>query len=297
MSQVTHVVPAAGLVYRETESGENVLDVRNYLATPARQASTLRQSVHRPWPPPEDRPWVQGQTWDDLLFAHWRLDEDVLRSVVPPQLPIDTFDGAAWLGITPFRISGFRIRGTLPVPRLSTFLELNVRTYVTLEEKPGIYFFSLDCESPIAVEAARRTYRLPYYRARMSARRDGQWIRYSSTRKESGERPFVFEGRYRATGSVEQPVAGSLEHFLTERYCLYTLDERQDVRRADIHHPPWPLQPAEAEIELNTMAPEGIELPDEEPLCHFARRQDVVAWALEPVAAPASTTRGGGADA
>jgi uncharacterized protein len=146
------------------------MSVFEYLQTPARQASTLEETAHRPWPVPPGY-WVQGQTWDHLLFAHWRVDEEQLRAIVPPQLPIDTFDGSAWLGVTPFRVSGLRVRGTLPVPVLSTFLELNTRTYVTLDGKPGIYFFSLDCESQLAVEAARRTYRLPYYRARMSATR------------------------------------------------------------------------------------------------------------------------------
>ena len=229
------------------------------------------------------RTWIQGQTWDNLLFAHWRVDEGALRELVPPQLPVDTFGGSAWLGITPFRVSGFRLRGTLPVPRLSTFLELNVRTYVTLEGNPGIYFFSLDCESPFAVEAARRTYRLPYYRARMSASEHGGWIDFSSARREAASRPHEFAGRYRPSGDVTQPEVGTLEHFLTERYCLYTLDERQDVARANIHHPPWPLQPAQAEMELNTMPPDGIELTDDGPLFHYAERQDVVIWSLERV--------------
>ncbi len=254
----------------------------DYLDTPGRQARTLEETDHRPWPVP-DRPWVQGQTWDDLLFAHWRIPEEQLREVVPPQLAIDTFDGSGWLGITPFRLTNFRLRGTLPLPYFSSFLELNVRTYVTVEDKPGIYFFSLDCESPVVVEAARRTYRLPYYRARMRATDRGGWIWYRSARRDERHRPFVFEAKYRAAGDVSPPESGSLEDFLTERYCLYTLDERQDVRRAEIHHPPWPLQEAEAEIELNTMPPDEIELPEEEPLFHFARRQDVVVWPLEPV--------------
>ena len=262
--------------------------VFDYLQTPARQASTLDETAHRPWPVPTS-PWIQGQTWDHLLFAHWRVDEEQLRALVPPQLPIDTFDGSAWLGVTPFKVSGLRVRGTLPVPVLSTFLELNTRTYVKLDDKPGIYFFSLDCESPIAVEAARRTYRLPYYRARMSAERRGDWVEYSSSRSEGASTPHVFRGRYRPTGVSSPPQHGTLEHFLTERYCLYTLDERQDVARADIHHPPWPLQPAEAEIAENTMAPEGLELPDDEPLCHYSERQDVVIWPLARVQGAAAS--------
>ena len=259
-----------------------------YISTPARQASTLQERDHRPWPVPP-RAWIQGQTWDGLLFMHWRLPREVLAEVVPPQLRVDTFDGTGWLGITPFRVSGFRLRGTLPVPVLSSFLETNVRTYVTLEDKPGIYFFSLDAESPLAVEAARRTYRLPYYRARMSASRRGDWIDYRTARRE-GSSTHELNLSYRPTGPSAPPLANTLEHFLTERYCLYTVDERQDVQRADIHHPPWPLQPAEADVRKNTMPPPGIELPDDPPLLHYSQRQDVVIWPLESVQADAASS-------
>ena len=255
--------------------------LRDYVETPARQAATLQETAHRPWPVPPS-PWIQGQTWDNLLFMHWRVPGDTLRDIVPPQLPVDEFDGSSWLGITPFRVSGFRLRGTFPVPVLSSFLETNVRTYVTVDDKPGIYFFSLDAESPLAVEAARRTYRLPYYRARMSATRRGEWIDYRTARRE-GRGTHELDASYRPTGPASPPEPGTLEHFLTERYCLYTLDERQDVQRADIHHPPWPLRPAEAEVRKNTMPPPGIELPDDEPLLHYAERQDVVIWPLVAV--------------
>ena len=255
----------------------------------ARQAASLRRVDHRPWPVPSGR-WLQAQTWENLLFAHWRLPDAAVRKLVPTGLHLNTFDGSAWLGVTPFRVSGLRLRGMLPMPRLSTFLELNVRTYVTYGGKPGIFFFSLDAESALAVEAARRLYKLPYFRALMSARRLGPTVEFSSARREGPARPFVFQARYRPAGLVSEAQPGSLEYFLTERYCLYTLDERQDVARANIHHPPWPLQPAEAKIEANTMPPATVELPDEEPLLHFAGRQDVVIWALERVQEAAASS-------
>jgi uncharacterized protein len=236
-----------------------------------RQAAALEESAHRPWPLPE-RSWLQGQTWERLLFAHWRVDEDALRAHVPEELALETFDGSAWLAITPFRLSGLRLRGTLPLPRLSSFPELNVRTYVRRGDRPGIWFFSLDAASRWAVTAARRTYRLPYHLARMRVAARGGWVEYSSARTG-----HVFEGRYRATGAVFRAEPGTLEHFLTERYCLWTYGPA----RAEIHHPPWPLQRAEAELEVNTMAPSGIELAGD-PLCHYAERQDVVIWSLEP---------------
>jgi uncharacterized protein YqjF (DUF2071 family) len=245
-----------------------------------RQARSLERLEHRPWPPPR-RGWVMGQTWEDLLFAHWRVPLEAVRAHVPAELEVELRDGSAWIAITPFRLTGLRARGTLPLPRVSSFLEVNVRTYVRAADgKPGIWFFSLDASSRLAVEAARRTYKLPYFHARMSATRRGEWIEYECARIE--ERGRVFSGRYRPVGAVFNAEPDSLEWFLTERYCLYTTDERGVVHRAEIHHEPWPLQAAEAEIELTTLSP--IEL-DGAPLCHFSRRQDVVVWPLEPVAA------------
>jgi uncharacterized protein len=230
---------------------------------------------HRPWPLPA-RSWIQGQTWDDLLFAHWRVPGEALRAHVPEELALDSFDGAHWLGITPFRVTGLRLRATFPVPGLSSFAELNVRTYVTYQDKPGIWFFSLDAASRLAVEAARRTYALPYHHAAMRAHSLGEAVDYSSARRGDGH---SFEGRYRPSGPAAPPQAGTLEHFLTERYCLYTTRD-SELLRAEIHHPPWPLQPAEAEIRENTMPPPGIEL-EGGPLLHFSERQDVVIWGLE----------------
>jgi hypothetical protein len=252
-----------------------------YIEAPARQAASLRETGHRPWPAP-DESWLQGQTWEELLFAHWQVDPDQLRRHLPRDLEPDTYDGAAWLGITPFRVAALRLRGTLPLPLVSTFLELNVRTYVTVDDKPGIWFFSLDAASPLAVRGARRGYRLPYHDARMEASHRGGWIEYSSSRATAG-RPYVFEGRYRAAGNDFHAQPGSLEHFLTERYCLYTVENEQ-LARAEIHHPPWPLRSAQAEIHLNTMAPDGVDLPDEAPLAHFAECQDVVIWPLRRLA-------------
>ena len=246
----------------------------------ARQRASLERTEHRPWPVPA-RAWVQGQTWERLLFAHWRVPEESLRPLVPAELPLDTYDGSAWLAVTPFRVTGFRLHGLPPLPVLSTFLEVNVRTYVTVAGKPGIYFFSLDAESLLAVEGARRTYKLPYFHARMSAAdRDG-WFEYASDRRDSARR-FAFRGRYRAGGEPQEPQPTSLEHFLTERYCLYVVGERREVLRADIHHPPWPLQRAEAEIDENSMPPTGIDVSGDAPLLHYSERQDVVIWALAP---------------
>ncbi len=206
---------------------------------------------------------------------------DQLREHVPNGLTIDEHDGSGWVGITPFTMNAVRLRGTLPLPLrgASTFLELNVRTYVTAEEKPGIWFFSLDASTPWIVEAARRTFYLPYFRARMSAEKHGDWIAYECVRASEPGR--AFSARYRPIGEVFQAEPGTFEHFLTERYCLYSLGRGGRLSRAEIHHTPWDLQEAEAEIDLNTIS--AVELPDDEPLCHFSRRCDVVTWSLEPL--------------
>lgn len=254
-------------------------DPRELIEAPARQAAALAETGHRPWPLP-GRAWVQGQTWETLLFAHWRVDEAALRPKLPAGLELDAFDGSAWLGITPFRVTGLRLRGLPPLPFVSTFLELNVRTCVSVEDKPGIWFFSLDAESQLAVEAARRAYRLPYHRARMSAAPSGGWLDYESSRADGSGK--AFRGRYRSLGDVFNAEPGSLEWFLAERYCLYAEGDDGRLQRAEIHHGPWPLQRAEATIELNTMPPERVEL-EGEPLLHFAQRQDTVIWPLEPL--------------
>ena len=252
--------------------------ITDFLTTPARQAAVESEAGHRPWPIP-DRPWVMAQTWDDLLFAHWRVPAESIARLVPQGLEVDQHGGSAWLGMTPFVLTGFRLRGTVPLPGVSTFPELNVRTYVTAEDKPGIWFFSLDAASRLAVEGARRTYKLPYFHARMSAVHRGGYVEYSSDRLDGSGRSF--EARYRPVGEVFNAEAGSLEWFLTERYCLYAVD-RGRLHRADIHHPPWPLQEADAEIRSNTMAPHEVPL-ESAPLCHFARRQDVLIWSLNPL--------------
>jgi len=222
-----------------------------------------------------------GQTWLDLLFAHWRIPEQELRTAVPPTLPIDTYDGSAWLGVTPFRVVGARPRGIPPLPYLSTFLEVNVRTYVTLGGRPGIYFLSLDATKAPAVFGARRAYRLPYFRARARVRSAAGTTRYR-TRRVAGDGPSAeLDVEYAEAGPPSEPRPGSLEHFLTERYCLYTHDSRGVPLRGEIHHPPWQLRRASGRVHLNTMASAmSIDLPREAPLLHLAKRQDVLVWPL-----------------
>jgi len=240
--------------------------------------SNEEELAHRPWPLPVGS-WVMAQSWHDLLFAHWPIEAAQLRPHIPPQLAIDTFEGAAWLGVVPFRMSGVRLRGTPALPWLSAFPELNVRTYVVAEDKPGVWFFSLDAKNPVAVAIARAWFHLPYFRARMSCEVKDGWIEYRSERTHRGARSGVLNGRYRATGAAFRAQPGSLEHFLTERYCLYAVDGSGGVFRGEIHHVPWPLQNAEAELSMNTTAEAaGLQLPAGKPLIHFSKDQHVVVW-------------------
>jgi hypothetical protein len=223
--------------------------------------------------------------WHDLLFAHWPVPAADLQRALPAGLQLDRFNGTAWLGVVPFRMTGVRPRWIRALPWFSAFAELNVRTYVRVGGKPGVYFFSLDAANGLAVEVARRWYHLPYFRARMECRDHGGHIAYFSRRTHRGAPPAEFLATYWPTGEVFQPVRGTLEYFLTERYCLYTTGAGSKVCRAEIHHAPWPLQPAAARIQANSMAAaHGFRLPDVSPVLYFARRLDVVAWRLKPIA-------------
>lgn len=224
-----------------------------------------------------------GQTWNRLLFAHWRVDATALRALVPSPLELDLYAGEAWIGVTPFLITGVRGRGTPPLPWLSRFPELNVRTYVSFAGKAGIYFFSLDAARKAAVAAARRGYRLPYFHARMRVDSRKQEVNYRSTRVDRAGPPAELRATYRPTGPQLEVREGSIERWLAERYCVYVVTEGHRVLRGNIHHRPWPLQPASAEFEVNTMAaPLGLEL-DRAPLLHYSARQDTLIWRLEQV--------------
>jgi uncharacterized protein YqjF (DUF2071 family) len=250
------------------------------LAAVRRQRASLARTDHRPFPLPRG-PWVMGQSWIDLLFAHWAVPEAALRPAVPARIPIDTFQGSAWIAITPFEVVGAHPRAVPPLPWLSGFPELNVRTYSTIDGCPGIWFFSLDAARGAAAAAARLTYQLPYRHAEMAIARAGSRIDYRSHARSA---PAVLRATYEPVGPATHPAPGTLEYFLTERYCLYTVDRHHRLRRADIHHPPWPLQPARGCLAENTMTePLGIRLPDREPLLHYAARQDVLVWPLARV--------------
>ncbi len=233
---------------------------------------------HRPYPPPE-RSWVMAQRWHDLLFAHWPVAPDAIRGDLPAGLELDTFDGQAWVGVVPFRMSGIRVRGTPALPWLSAFPELNVRTYAVRDGRPGVFFWSLDAANPVAVRVARAWFHLPYFDARMTCRADGESVEYRSERTHRGAPPAELRARYAPTGPVELAAPGTLEHWLTERYCLYAGARDGRLLRSEIHHAPWPLQRATAELGLETMArAAGIALEGAPASLLFARELEVRCW-------------------
>ncbi len=226
-----------------------------------------------------------AQRWHDLLFAHWPVPAAGLRALIPPALAIDLHEEQAWLGVVPFRMSGVRLRVSPALPWLSAFPELNVRTYVIKDGQPGVWFFSLDAANPIAVAIGRAWFSLPYFRARMSCKLHDNEILYHSERKHRGAAQADLHCSYRPSGDVFEPQPGTLEYFLTERYCLYATDSRGQLFRGEIQHPPWSLQLAEAEITSNTVAQAaGIALPSAKPLLHFSKLQQMVAWSPERLA-------------
>ena len=217
--------------------------------------------------------------WRDLLFAHWPVPVEAIRPLVPAGLEIDTFDGQAWLGVVPFRMEGVAPRFLPAIPGPGAFPELNVRTYVRRGRRSGVWFFSLDAASRIAVEGARRGFHLPYYHASMSATTEGGWTTYRSERVDRRGQPAAFAARYRPIQPVRPVPWASLDRFLTDRFGLFAVDGDGRLSWTAVRHEPWRLQAAEAEIEVNTMASGlGIELAGSPALLHFARRTDVVAW-------------------
>ena len=234
---------------------------------------------HRTWLVP-NKPWMMKQTWNDLLFANWPISVTELKKIVPDALTIDTYEGEAWISIVPFQLSGARPRFMPSLPYLSNFPEINVRTYVTLQGKPGVYFFSLDADQHIIVELARLGLHLPYYHAEINVVTDSdQIIHYRSIRRDSRAKPGQFAASYRPVSKVRYSESDCLAYWLTERYCMYMTNSKGTIYRGEINHSPWPLQLAEANIETNTLFNSfGLSQPVNKPLLYYAEKLDVHAW-------------------
>lgn len=224
---------------------------------------------------------IMRQTWAQLLFMHWKIPAELLRARLPRQLEIDTFEGDAFVAVTPFTMRGMRASFLPPLPGFSEMHELNVRTYVHYKGTPGVYFLSLDASSALAVFGARTFFLVPYFTAEMSLRQDGQKIVYHSRRTHAGAPAARFDATWKAGDALGESSPGSLEFFLTERYCFYTVSHER-VYRCRIHHAPWQLRAAKVSSFESTMI-ESHELPTPagKPLLHYSEELDVEVWTLE----------------
>ena len=231
----------------------------------------------RGWP-------IMRQHWGKLLFMHWPIQAELLRPLIPRRLSIDLFQGSAWIGVVPFTMWGVRPVFTPPVPGLSAFHELNVRTYVHMDGVPGVWFFSLDAESALAVWGARTFYHLPYFKARMSLKmEERRRVLYTSQRTHRGAPPAEFEAVWRIGDALPESAPGSIEFFLTERYCLYAAHQ-DGLFRCRIFHPPWPLQQAALVSHRSTMIESlGLPTPAGDPLLHYAEAISVNIWPIKRV--------------
>jgi uncharacterized protein YqjF (DUF2071 family) len=244
----------------------------------------LAERTHRPLPWPSG-PWVLRMAWHRLLFAHFEAPAAALASGLPRGLELDTFEGRAYLGVVPFEmrsVGPWRLPG---LPGTRRFLELNLRTYVRCQGVPGVWFFSLDAESRVAVRGARALFHLPYFDARMSLVPDARGCLYSSERIHRGAAPARLALRYGPSADQSARRWPAFERWATERYTLFSADGRGRLYRGDIHHRPWPLQAAWAEFESNSLASGlGLALDQAPASLLYAHDLDVVAWPLRPVA-------------
>lgn len=247
----------------------------------------LATTWHREQPLPTGS-WVQRQSWLDFLFLHWKVDPAVLRPFVPEPLELDLWEGEAYVGIIPFRMSGTTLHGLPDIPGFSEFYELNVRTYVRSKGRRGVHFLSLDADNRLAVRAARSWFGLPYHDAVQASEVSGgspvdrttAAFHYSSVRTHAGSPPAAFEANFRVGRPIGIAQPHSLEQWLCEQYALFVVDEGR-VLRGDVHHVPWSLHEAEVDIVTNTM---GAFLGIDGPPAHvrFSPGVDTVVWTLTP---------------
>lgn len=235
-----------------------------------------------------EQPPLMHQDWHHLLFLHWEVPPQELQALVPPELNIDTFEGKAYVGLIPFTLSGVRPVGVPPLPWVSSFHEINVRTYVHRNGRdPGVWFFSLDASSAIAVAAARAAYKLPYFHSHMEFAASQEAlprIDFTSQRDDpTGAKPANARISYKGMDGVVTPaVPGSLEHFLIERYILYSADDDHHLYRARVHHQRYPLQRADLlDLEETLIWAAGVRRSDAHPTRHYAREVNVRIYSSE----------------
>lgn len=237
----------------------------------------LQRTAHRPWPPPQ-RPWRWSQGWKDLLFCHWAVPAESLRSHVPSCLEIDTKDGSAWVSAVAFHMTGVRPRRLPAMPPVSDFLELNLRSYVRWEDKPGVFFLSIHASKRLAVRVAKWFSPLPYSYARMRWNRQQQEHRFVC----AGELEPIFDARYTTTSQAFAADQGSLDEWLLERYCLYLSDRTGGLISAEVHHEPWSVKKVDVRASSNALGkPFGLDLSSSPDRVHYSPGVEALAWPFE----------------
>ncbi|WP_201977365.1 YqjF family protein [Hymenobacter rubidus] len=234
---------------------------------------------------PEGIPFLR-QDWRELLFMHWPVPVALLQAHLPPRLQIDTYEGTAWIAVVPFQMSKVRTRLTPPVHGTSEFLELNVRTYVHLDGVPGVWFFSLDATSPLAVWTARTFFNLPYLHATMQLHKpSADHYQFAAERTHRGFPPATFRATWTVGASLPPAEPGSLVFFLTERYCLYASNRAHTkLYRGRVAHAPWPLREAQLlRYESDLLEGHGLPAPEGAPLVHAGGPVSVELWPMRRV--------------
>lgn len=244
----------------------------------------LRNIDHRPWPLPSKN-WIMRQSWRNVLFVHYPVSSEYLRTYIPSSLEIDTYKGTAWLGMVAFMMEGIFPRGLSSISLTPSFSEINVRTYVHFNGKPGVYFLSLDVNDWASYTIARRWYRLPYQRTNISYQQEGETFYFESARKSTAvDSPISIQIKYTPLSEVYFPKEGTLDHWLTERYCLFSSNKKGNIFCGEIHHQPWPIQNVKAEINRNTLyTPFKKDNTNLQPLYHFSKGVDTLFWNIKRV--------------
>lgn len=228
--------------------------------------------------------WIMTQTWEHLLFAHWAIPPSMIRSMVPDALEIDTYEGTGWISIIPFMMTGVRLRCLPPIPFTTTFPEINVRTYVKVGGRSGIYFLSLDASNPLITAIARKWYRLPYFEASMNFQKHKEGIEIHSRRVKSPVQTEQFSAAYQPRTDVFIAKKGSLEYWLTERYTLFCeCAKTKRIYGANVYHEPWRLQKATVQIHENTLAERRFSLEDTPSLSLYSRGVQSIVWPIQEV--------------
>jgi uncharacterized protein YqjF (DUF2071 family) len=239
----------------------------------------LKRTAHRPWPPPR-RLWLWSQGWRDLLFCHWAVPVEAIRAHVPRSLEIDVMDGSAWVSLVAFRMARVRPRWFPPFPPVSNFLELNLRTYVRKDDKPGVLFLSIHANKRLAVHVARWFSPLPYVFARMTLSPCDDGLQFHCVSRQGG---VNFAAHYTPASKVYMARRDPLSEWLLERYRLYAGTRSGGLIHNEVHHDPWEVQDVVLKISSNTLGRSiGLDLCPTPYRSHFSSGVDALAWSFEP---------------